>query len=230
MIDRSDLSDADSRAFVGRLDDERQSQLGHDRPPIRLRINDAIAWRGDPGGNPDQFGAPLVHRQRGSHDTAAGIRDAKHLERALHRSVFTEAAVQRDEYSIEALALELEDGALSRIERVCVHTAFAQRLQDRVARKERDLAFSGWAAHQYCDLPELAHAGPRLSPMILTSGSSTTPVFSATTRCTCSIKASISDAVARRSGLTMKLACFSDTRAPPIAWPLSPALSISRAA
>src|SRR5215831_9446467 len=158
MVDRADFSDADGRAFVRRLDDERQAQLGHDRPPIRLRINDAIARCGNPGGNPDQLGAPLVHRQRGSHDTATGIRDAKHLECALHRSVFTKAAVQRDEYPVEALALELEDGALSRIERVCVNPALAQRFQDRVAREQRDLAFRRRAAHQHRHFSELTHS------------------------------------------------------------------------
>jgi hypothetical protein len=41
-------------------------------------------------------------------------RDAQQLERALHRAVLAEAAVQRDEAALEALALELRQVALGR--------------------------------------------------------------------------------------------------------------------
>ena len=45
----------------------------------------------------------------------------QHLERALHRAVLAEAAVQRDEHAREAVALQLAQVALGRIERVRVH-------------------------------------------------------------------------------------------------------------
>src|ERR1700682_2244528 len=62
--------------------------------------------------------------------------------------------------------------------------------------------------HQNRHLSELAHAA---TPMIRTSGSRTTLVFSAPTSRTCAISASISDALAAPFGFPMKLARFSET-------------------
>ena len=53
----------------------------------------------------------------------------------------------------------------------------------------------------------------RRSPTIRTSGSRFTPVFARTVSRTNAISASMSAAFALPAGLTMKLACFSDTRA-----------------
>src|SRR6266545_3140658 len=55
--------------------------------------------------------------------------------------------------------------------------------------------------------------------MIRTSGSRSTPVRTRTVLRTWPISASMSAALPAPSGLTMKLACFSDTRAPPIVKP-----------
>ena len=70
---------------------------------------------------------------------------------------------------------------------------------------------------------------PRQSPTNSISGSSVTPARSATTVRTCSARRRTSAAVPRWS-LTMKFACFSDTAAPPIRVPFSPAASIRRPA
>ncbi len=81
--------------------------------------------------------------------------------------------------------------ALRRIERVRVDAAFAQRLQHRVARQQRDLALGRRAAHQHCHLAEVSgmcrhqrRASPSpvpATPSIRTSGSSVIPVSAATT-------------------------------------------------
>src|SRR6185312_3230134 len=181
--------------------------------------------------DPDELRAPLVHRERRRHDAAPGVGNAQRLERALYGAVFPEAAVQRDEDTCEAVGRELGEIALGRVERMGVDATFAQCLQHGVAGQKRDFAFGRRTAEQHRDLAEafltIGHAG---SPRTRTSGSSSAPVRACTADCTCSIRCSMSAARARRSGLTMKFAWRSETRAPPIAWPLSPHDSMSRAA
>src|SRR6185312_6201369 len=151
----------------------------------------------------------------------------------------------------EAVALQLPQVALGGIERMRVDALLAERGDHAFARHQRDLALGGRAAHQHGDLAEFVAGGhwtppgwdlaPPVrnagdasaiagSPRMRTSGSRSTPVFARTVSRTCAISASMSAARARRAGLTMKLACFIDTSAPPIAWPLRPQLSMSRAA
>jgi hypothetical protein len=52
----------------------------------------------------------------GSHHARAGVGNAQQFERALHRAVFAEAAMQRDEAALEAFALQLDQVALGRVE------------------------------------------------------------------------------------------------------------------
>ena len=87
------------------------------------------------------------------HHAAAGVGDAHHLERALHRAVLAEATVQRDEGAREALALEVEEVALGRIEGVRVDALLAQRREHRLAGDERDLPLGRRAAHEDATLP-----------------------------------------------------------------------------
>ncbi len=100
------------------------------------------------------------------------------LERALDRAVLAEAAVQRDEHAIEAVALQLPQVALGGIERMRIDTLLAQRAQHAVAGHERNLALRRRSAQQHGHLAELrtAHLA---SPTIRTSGSSSTPVLRA---------------------------------------------------
>src|SRR6185312_1752154 len=181
--------------------------------------------------DPDELRAPLVHRERRRHDAAPGVGNAQRLKRAQHDAVNPEAAVQRDEDTCEAVGRELGEIALGRVERMGVDATLAQCLQHGVAGQKRDFAFGRRTAEQHRDLAEafltIGHAG---SPRTRTSGSSSAPVRACTADCTCSISCSMSAARARRSGLTMKFAWRSETRAPPIAWPLSPHDSMSRAA
>ena len=162
---------------------------------------------------------------------AAGVGDAERLERALHGAVLAEAAVQRDEHAREAFALQVEQVALGRIERR------ARRRPSRAARASTALP----------DMSEISRSadGPPIStatlpnvrcvmlglPTIRTSGSRSTPVFcAARSRARARSAPRCPPRCAAPFGLTMKFACFSDTRAPPTLKPLSPHDSISRAA
>src|SRR5207248_5505376 len=142
---------------------------------------------------------------------AAGVRDAERFQRALHGPVFAETSVQRDEHAIEAVLLQLEQIAYGRIEWIRVDAFLAQRAEHGIAGQERNFALRRRTAHQHGDFSEVVHG----SPMIRTSGSRSTPVCARTVPRTCAMSASISAALARPSGLMMKFACISETRAPP---------------
>src|SRR5690606_34604916 len=75
-------------------------------------------------------------------------------ERALYRAVLAVAAVQRDEHPREALALELVERPLGRIERMGVDAAPAQRSQHAGTRHHRHLALGRAAAEQHGDLAQ----------------------------------------------------------------------------
>ena len=47
--------------------------------PVGVGVDDAIARRRNAAREPDELGAPLVHRQRGGHHAAAGVRNAAAL-------------------------------------------------------------------------------------------------------------------------------------------------------
>src|SRR5204862_7403524 len=135
--------------------------------------------------------APLVHRERGRHDAAARVRDAERLERALHGAVLAEPPVQRDERARVAVALELPQVALARVERVRVDALLAQRAEDAVARHQRNLALRRGSAEQDSDLAEVARRHRTASPTTRTSGSSVTPKRACTVSRACAISASM---------------------------------------
>src|SRR5438552_16742521 len=116
MVDARDLRDADRRAFARGLDDYWQAELGDDLHPIGIRVDHPITRRRNARREPDELGAPFVHRERGSHHAASRIRDPQRLERALHGAVLAEAAMQCDEDALEAVALELGEIAHGGIE------------------------------------------------------------------------------------------------------------------
>src|SRR6266567_740037 len=163
MIDLRDAGKTYGRSLARRLDDQRQSKLGDNRPPVRPGIDDAKARCGNFACDPDELSAPLVHRQSRGHHTAAGVRHAEYLERTLDGSVFAETPVQGDERALETLALELEKRALRRIERVRVDPLALQRREHGVAGEKRDFSFRRRAAHQHRHLPEFTHAPPALA-------------------------------------------------------------------
>src|SRR4029077_11956717 len=59
-----DLGQAERRALVRRLDDERQLELARHRLPILFAGQDPVARRRQLIGDPDHLGAPLVHADR----------------------------------------------------------------------------------------------------------------------------------------------------------------------
>src|SRR5262249_3634247 len=129
----------------------------------------------------------------------------------------------------EALADERLESPLLGIEGVGVDALLLQRSEHHRAALQRNGALGRAAAHEHGDLAEVArvHAAP---PMILTSGTRSIRKRFATGERASAIGASISEARALPLGLTMKFACFSEMRAPPISRPFSPAASIRRAA
>src|SRR5258708_29275081 len=178
---------------------------------------------------PEELGAPLVHREGAAQNARAGIRNARQLERALNRAVLAIAAVQHTEDSCEAICDERCESPFLRIESVCIDAFFLQSGRYHGAALERNGTLCGPPPHQHSDLSKVArlHAA---SPMILTSGINSTSKRRLTASRACSIRASMSEARAFPFGLTMKFACFSEIRAPPISWPLSPQASTRRAA
>jgi hypothetical protein len=98
---------------------------------------------------PHELGPPLVHRQRARHHSAAGVRQAQVLERALHRPVLAEAPVQCDEHAVEVLRDELFEPLVSRVEAVRVDAALPERREHHVAAPQRDLALGAAAAQQH---------------------------------------------------------------------------------
>ena len=103
-----DLGDADARAEVGRLDEERQGQgpadaaedLAGVRPPFRF----ADGERGDdgqPAVAEDRLGQDLVHAQRRAEDAGPDVGDAGHLEQALDRPVLAEGAVENGKVDVD---------------------------------------------------------------------------------------------------------------------------------
>ena len=160
VIDLRDAGDAYRRAHARRLDDQRQSEFGHDCPPIRSFIHHLVLRRRNAARNPDQLGAPFVHRQCGRHHAAAGIWNSKHFQRALDGPVLAEAAVERDKDSFESVGFELAQRALGWIESMSVDAAAFQRGKHGVARQKRNLSFRRRAAHQHGHLSELAHTIP----------------------------------------------------------------------
>src|SRR6185436_13602449 len=115
----------------------------------------------------------------GGHDAASGVRNLQHLERALHRAVFAEPPMERDEDALEAFALQVEELALGRVEWLRVHALRAQRLEHRTPGDERDLALGGRSAHEHRDAAEVVRHYAR-SPTMRTSRTSAMPVCAAT--------------------------------------------------
>ena len=173
---------------------------------------------------PDELGAPLVHRERRRHHAAAGVGDAEQLERALHRAVLAEAAVQRDEArASKPSRFSSQRSRSRRIEGMRIDALRAQRREHAVAaasarsRARRSVRPS---ARRPCRI-RAVHA--RLPDDPHFAARARRPSSRSTVRCTCSISASMSAALAAPLGLTMKFACFSETRAPPTRAALEPA-------
>jgi hypothetical protein len=96
-----DLADADRRSFAGRLDEQRQAQLGFDAGKVTVGVEQHVFRHRQPTCLPEQFAAPFVHAQRRGHHATAGIRDAHQFENTLDGAVFAVTPVQRNESAIE---------------------------------------------------------------------------------------------------------------------------------
>ena len=87
----------DGRAFTRRLNDQRQAQhIGHAAHLCGVQLVGGkahVLGRGQPLGLPDAFGHDFVHGHAGGHHTRAGVRNTQQLKCALHRAVFTVAAM-----------------------------------------------------------------------------------------------------------------------------------------
>ena len=119
------------------------------------------------------LGAPLVHGERRAHARRCRCTACRALERALHRAVLAEAAVQRDEHALEAArassSIEL---ALGADRTACASTpSRAQRLEHPLPVIERDSRARRTAAHQHRDLAEHAVGIRRCGRDCVTSAS-----------------------------------------------------------
>ena len=101
LAHRFHFADADTRSFVGRFYEQRQTQLLRDRLPVAMFIEQRVIRHWQVRRLPYQLGAPLVHAQRRGHHAAAGIGDAQQFQRALHRAVFAVTPMQRDKHAIK---------------------------------------------------------------------------------------------------------------------------------
>ena len=171
-----------------------------------------------PLAEPHELGAPLVHRQRGRHDAAAGVRNAERLERALHRAVLAEAAVQRDEHAREAVALEART-ARARRDRTAARRrpCCAARRARRCRTSARSRARRDGPPSSTATLPKRSVDPASLKrplPTMRTSRSSSTPVRFAHDALHVRDQRLDVGRARRAAGLTMKFACFSrDARA-----------------
>src|SRR5260221_4328407 len=159
------------------------------------------------------------------------IGDAEELEDALDRAILAAAAVQRIEDDVGTRPQRFDQrGEVARhIDRAHGVAALRQRGGAFLAARQRDLALGRPAAHQHGDA--LLHDTASLTPgngrpTRLISQSRTMPEFSKTRRRTSSPRPSRSAAVALPV-LMRKLACFSETCAPPRVRPRQPARSVS---
>ena len=137
-----DLGHADRRAFAGRLDDHGKGERVRHGKHVLARVAAARSSRyfgvGRPSASQTRLVADLVDRDGGRHHARAGVGNAEQLQRALHRAVLAEAAMQRDEAAIESAGLQFGQVPLGRIERVGVDAARQQRLQHAAAGHERE--------------------------------------------------------------------------------------------
>ena len=92
-------------------------ELGDDAHPVGRASTTRHGGVGMPTADHTSLVRHLSIASADASDAAAGVRNAQRLQRALHRAVLAEAAVQRDEHALEAVALQVEELALGRIER-----------------------------------------------------------------------------------------------------------------
>src|SRR5690606_24251280 len=87
-------------------------------------------------------------------DVAAGVGNAEQVERALDRTVLAAAAVQGDEGAGVALALEIVERTLGRIEGMGIHARALERGEHGPAALKRHLALRRRSAEQNSHLAE----------------------------------------------------------------------------
>ena len=149
-----DFGNADTGALTCWLHNQRQLQFLNNSPPVAMRSEHAVSRCWNAGGLPDEFGSPFVHRQRRAHHAGTGVGNLQGFKYTLHGAVFSEAAMQRDEYAIKFLARQIKQRIDDWIEGVRIHALLAQRSKHAAPGEQRDFALSAWAAHQHGNFAE----------------------------------------------------------------------------
>jgi hypothetical protein len=136
LLQRGDFGETDGGTLAHRFDDHGRTQRGERGARVGCAFHLAPGRRGQAFGDPDALGHELVHGHGRGHDAGAGVGNAHQFERTLYRAVFTEAAVQRDETTVEAFTLQVAKVAFGRIEGVGIHPFGPQCLEHAAARHQ----------------------------------------------------------------------------------------------
>jgi hypothetical protein len=143
-------------AFMRGLENQRKAQLGRRRASLDERAHLAPLGCGQVLEMPQPLGHGLVDRQgRGQH-ARPGVGNAEQFQRALHRAVFTPAAMQIDERALRTEGLERRQVVHRRIESKGIDPARLQRGEHALARHQRHLALGGKTAHEHRDPAQTA--------------------------------------------------------------------------
>jgi hypothetical protein len=103
---------------------------------------------------PCELATVLVHTQRGSKDTGAGVGHTDGLQRALNLPVFTATPVQHDEGTVERTGLQALENLLVGIHGMGIDAPAQQSGKHRAPALERDRTLGRPPAEQHGDLSE----------------------------------------------------------------------------
>src|SRR5690554_7644374 len=87
---------------------------------------------------PDLLGTQLVHCQRRSQHTAAGIGNTGTLQQPLDGAIFTAPAMQNDKRTIKSLSCQLLQNICTDIQAMGIHTGVLQCPEYRSTGLQRD--------------------------------------------------------------------------------------------
>ena len=133
LVGAVDLAHAKAGTLTRGLDDQRQAQLGYYRCGVVVGVQRPCRGDRQAQSAPHCLAAQFVHAQRRAEHAAAGVGQAKHLQRALDDAVFTTAAVQHIEHPVKTAVLQLCQQRIGGVDRVRVDAQPQQCLQHRCA-------------------------------------------------------------------------------------------------
>lgn len=145
----ANLGHADARAFMGRLDDQREAQLVSGAAAVVGAGQYGVARRGQTQALPNLLGTQLVHGQGRSQDAAAGVGNTGAFEQTLHTAVFAATTVENDKGAVDLLAGKARQEVIAHIDTKGVHASALQRAQHGIAGFERYLALGALATEQH---------------------------------------------------------------------------------